>query len=86
MTPRTAAKYGYRLISMPYSIDGVTYYPYKDTDEEFDFHGYYEKLRDGVQIKVTDALDTSDMEVCPECGMLNPKGSPYCLDCGAEIG
>ena len=48
MTPRTAAKYGYRLISMPYSIDGVTYYPYKDTDEEFDFHGYYEKLRDGV--------------------------------------
>ena len=45
-----------------------------------------EKLRDGVQIKVTDALDTSDMEVCPECGMLNPKGSPYCLDCGAEIG
>ena len=48
MTPRTAAKYGYRLISMPYSIDGVTYYPYKDTDEEFDFHVYYEKLRDGV--------------------------------------
>jgi len=48
MTPKTAAKYGYRLISMPYSIDGVTYYPYKDSDAEFDFHGYYDSLRDGV--------------------------------------
>lgn len=44
-----------------------------------------EKLDDGVRIKVTDVIDESDMSVCPECGMLNPKGSMYCLDCGAEL-
>ena len=43
------------------------------------------KLDAGVRIKVADAVDTSEMEVCPECGMLNPKGTPYCLECGAEI-
>ena len=43
------------------------------------------KLDEGVRVKVTDAVDASDMVVCPECGMLNPKGSPYCLDCGADI-
>ena len=43
------------------------------------------KLDEGVRIKVADAVDTSDMAVCPECGMLNPKGTPYCLDCGAEM-
>ena len=43
------------------------------------------KLDDGVQVKITDAVDASDMTVCPECGMLNPRGSEYCLDCGAEL-
>lgn len=43
------------------------------------------KLDEGVRIKVTDAVDAGDMEVCPECGMLNPKGSPYCLECGADL-
>ena len=44
-----------------------------------------EKLDEGVRIRVADAVDTSGMLVCPECGMLNPKGSEYCLDCGAEL-
>ena len=44
-----------------------------------------EKLDAGVQLRVADAVDESDMLVCPECGMLNPKGSEYCLDCGAEL-
>ena len=44
-----------------------------------------EKLDIGVRIRVTDAVDESAMEVCPECGTLNPKGTPYCLDCGAEL-
>ena len=44
-----------------------------------------EKLDSGVQVRVTDAVDESEMLVCPECGMLNPKGSEYCLDCGAEL-
>lgn len=43
------------------------------------------KLDEGVRVKVTDAVDESEMTVCPECGMLNPKGSEYCLDCGAEL-
>ena len=44
-----------------------------------------EKLDDGVRIRVTDAVDETDMSVCPECGMLNPKGTPYCLECGSEL-
>ncbi len=44
-----------------------------------------EKLNDGVRIKLTDAVDESEMTVCPECGMLNPKGTPYCLECGSEL-
>lgn len=44
-----------------------------------------EKLDDGVRISVTDAVDKSDMVVCPECGMLNPKGTPYCLECGEDL-
>ena len=43
------------------------------------------KLDEGVRLRVADAVDESDMAVCPECGMLNPAGSRYCLDCGAEI-
>ena len=43
------------------------------------------KLDQGVRVKVTDAVDKSEMTVCPECGMLNPKGAEYCLDCGADL-
>ena len=44
-----------------------------------------EKLDTGVRIRVADAVDESEMTVCPECGTLNPKGTPFCLDCGAEL-
>lgn len=44
-----------------------------------------DKLDQGICVKVTDAVDESTMTVCPECGMLNPKGSEYCLDCGADL-
>lgn len=44
-----------------------------------------EKLSEGVRLRVTDEVDVSDMAVCPECGMLNPPGSQYCLDCGADM-
>ena len=44
-----------------------------------------EKLDTGVRIRVTDAVDESDMTECPECGMMNPKGTPYCLECGTEL-
>lgn len=43
------------------------------------------KLTDGVKLLVVDALTESDMVECPECGMMSPKGTPYCMDCGAEL-
>ena len=46
-TPEEAKKYGCKLISMPFSIDGKTFYPYEDS-ETFDMKPFYEKLREGV--------------------------------------
>ena len=43
------------------------------------------KLNEGNRVKPVDVIDESKMSVCPECGMLNPAGSPYCLDCGADM-
>ena len=47
ITPAVAAQYGYRLISMPYSIDAKTVFPYVDFDV-FDAHAFYDLLRSGV--------------------------------------
>ena len=45
--PALCAEYGYKLISMPYSIDAKTTYPYVDF-ETFDGHAFYDILRGGV--------------------------------------
>ena len=48
MTPQLAKEYGYKtIISMPYSIDGKTTYPYVDFNE-FDSKTFYDQLRGGV--------------------------------------
>ena len=47
ITPQVAEEYGYRLISMPYSVDAKTVWPYEDFDV-FDSHAFYQSLRDGV--------------------------------------
>ena len=47
ITPKMAKEYGYNLISMPYTIDGETVYPYVDF-EEFDAHAFYDRLRGGA--------------------------------------
>ena len=47
INPAVAAEYGYKLISMPYSIDAKTVYPYVDFDV-FDDHAFYDLLRSGV--------------------------------------
>lgn len=47
ITPVDAKKYGFKLISMPYSIDDTEVRPYEDF-EEFDAHAFYDKLRHGV--------------------------------------
>lgn len=44
---KDAAEYGYKLISMPYSVDGKEIYPYVDF-EEYDYHKFYDMLRGGV--------------------------------------
>ncbi|MBQ7273366.1 MAG: DegV family protein [Bacteroidales bacterium] len=45
--PSIAEEYGYKLISMPYSIEAKTTYPYVDF-ETFDAHAFYDTLRGGV--------------------------------------
>jgi len=47
INPQIAAEYGYKIISMPYSIDAKTVYPYQDF-EVFDAHAFYDTLRGGV--------------------------------------
>ncbi|MBQ9468465.1 MAG: DegV family protein [Clostridia bacterium] len=47
VTPAIAKEYGYKLISMPYSVDGKTTYPYIDFDV-FDAKAFYNVLRTGV--------------------------------------
>ncbi len=47
ITPAVAAQYGYKLISMPYSVDAKTIYPYVDFDV-FDSRSFYDMLRSGV--------------------------------------
>ena len=54
ITPEIAKKYGYKLISMPYTIEGKEVYPYVDFDK-FDYHAFYDRLRKGV-IPTTSAL------------------------------
>ncbi|MBR6109361.1 MAG: DegV family protein [Clostridia bacterium] len=47
VTPEIAREYDCSLISMPYSIDGKTTYPYVDFDK-FDGHAFYDLLRNGA--------------------------------------
>ena len=47
ITPVQAKEYGYKLISMPYSVDGKTVFPYEDF-ETFDAHDFYQMLRLGT--------------------------------------
>ncbi len=55
ITPDVAALYGYKLISMPYSMsDGTDVYPYEDF-EKFDDTAFYNTLRGG-EIPKTFAL------------------------------
>ncbi|MCQ2413540.1 MAG: DegV family protein [Clostridia bacterium] len=48
VTPFNLTEYNYKLISMPYSLDGETcVYPYAD-GKEIDFHAFYDELRNGL--------------------------------------
>ena len=54
ITPEVAAQYGYKLISMPYSVDAKTTYPYVDFSA-FDSRAFYDTLRAGT-LPTTSAL------------------------------
>ena len=54
ISPKIAAEYGYKLISMPYNVDGKEIRPYEDF-EEFDSHAFYDMLRAGT-IPTTGAI------------------------------
>ncbi len=56
VTPEIAKEYGCHVISMPYSIDGETVYPYEDF-EVFDYKPYYDSLRAGT-LPTTSAVST----------------------------
>lgn len=47
ITPEEAKKYGFKLISMPYSINDKEIFPYEDFNE-FDSHEFYNLLRHGT--------------------------------------
>ena len=54
ITPEIAERYGYKLISMPYTIEGEQVFPYVSF-KEFDYKEFYNRLRKGV-IPTTSAL------------------------------
>lgn len=58
ITPEVAAEYGYRLISMPYSVDAKPVYPFVDYDR-FDSKAFYDMLRSGV-LPVTSAISEEE--------------------------
>ena len=58
ITPEIAARYGYKLISMPYTIEGQQVFPYVDF-KEFDYKEFYNRLRKGV-IPTTSALSPTE--------------------------
>ena len=51
-------KYGFGLVSMPYTMNNETFYPSKDNDD-FDYKGYYNTLRRGV-IPTTSAVNEAE--------------------------
>lgn len=60
ITPKEAKKYGFSLISMPYSIDGKEVKPYEDFDE-FKYREFYDYLRNGG-LPNTSAIDVLSYE------------------------
>lgn len=58
ITPEVAAEYGYKMISMPYSVDANPVYPFVDYDR-FDSKAFYDMLRSGV-LPVTSAISEEE--------------------------
>ena len=44
-----------------------------------------DKLREGIETGIVDAVVESNIPCCPVCGMECDPNIPYCMECGAEV-
>ena len=44
-----------------------------------------DKLREGIETGIVDAIVELDIKCCPVCGMECDPNIPYCMECGAEV-
>lgn len=44
-----------------------------------------EKLREGIETGIVDAVVEKNIKECPVCGMECDPNIPYCMECGAEV-
>ena len=44
-----------------------------------------DKLREGIETGIVDAVVETDIKCCPVCGMECDPNIPYCMECGAEV-
>lgn len=66
IVPSQVNEYGFKLISMPYIVDGELIYPYKDSDE-FDFKSFYNMLRGGTIPKTASINEAEYVEYFEPC-------------------
>ena len=44
-----------------------------------------DKLREGIETGIVDAVVENDIKCCPVCGMECDPNIPYCMECGSEV-
>ena len=44
-----------------------------------------DKLREGIETGIVDAVVEVNIKCCPVCGMECDPNIPYCMECGAEV-
>ena len=44
-----------------------------------------DKLREGIETGIVDAVTETNIPCCPVCGMECDPNIPYCMECGAEV-
>ena len=54
VTPAIAKEYGFKIIPMPYAVDGKLYHPYVES-QDYDHKAFYNLLRQGT-IPTTSAV------------------------------
>ena len=44
-----------------------------------------DKLREGIETGIVDAVVETNIKCCPVCGMECDPNIPYCMECGTEV-